>query len=318
MTADPLGVRAGAAWVASRARLVVLDEAALADLALRLRGLDLRPTVDPAYFFLGSPAETAAYVLTFTAVNFGSGWHPHVAKLPGRSGSVTMMSRLTERFRREGPLPADELAAMTAGKAAALFGQPLDSPVGELMELFGRALSDLGHLLLRRYGGDPVALVEAAGGSAVRLAELLVEMELFNDVADYDGRPVPLLKRAQIASADLAAALDGHPLGQFSDLGDLTIFADNLVPHVLRVEGVLRYEDNLSAAIDAGELVPAGSQAEVEIRASAVHAVELLVEQLSDQDPAPTAAGIDYLLWSTGQTPRFKATPRHRTRTPYY
>ena len=64
-------------------------------------------------------------------------------------------------------------------------------------------------------------------------------------------------------------------VADFADLDRLTIFADNLVPHVLRCEGVLVYERSLAARIDAGELLPPGG-AEREIRACAVHACELI------------------------------------------
>ncbi|MDP9375300.1 MAG: queuosine salvage family protein [Chloroflexota bacterium] len=109
------------------------------------------------------------------------------------------------------------------------------------------------------------------------LVELLAAMPSFRDVAIYRGRAVPYYKRAQLAAADLALALGGAGLGAFDDRDRLTIFADNLVPHVLRVDGVLRYDDTLAARVAAGELLLPGEPSEVEIRAAAVHAVELLV-----------------------------------------
>ena len=62
---------------------------------------------------------------------------------------------------------------------------------------------------------------------------------------------------------------------RFHDLDRLTIFADNLVPHVLRCDGVLVYDARLAAHIDAGRELRPGPQ-EREIRACAVHACELL------------------------------------------
>ena len=56
--------------------------------------------------------------------------------------------------------------------------------------------------------------------------------------------------------SDLALA----GVAEFDDLDRLTIFADNLVPHVLRVDGVLRYDPELAARIDAGELLPPGER----------------------------------------------------------
>jgi hypothetical protein len=99
----------------------------------------------------------------------------------------------------------------------------------------------------------------------------------------------------------------------FHDLGRLTIFADNLVPHVLRVDGVLRYHPDLAAHIDAGSLLPAGGDEEREIRACAVHACEQMASRIG---VSPRI--LDGWLWNRGQQPRYKAIPRHRTRTVFY
>ena len=134
-------------------------------------------------------------------------------------------------------------------------------PDHELMALYAEALRDLGRFLGDRRALDVVA---EAGGSAERLASMLAAgMPFFDDRGFW--------KRAQIAPNDLALA----GVAEFSDLDRLTIFADNLVPHVLRVDGVLRYDPALAARIDAGELLPPGEE-EREIRGCAVHACELL------------------------------------------
>ena len=101
-------------------------------------------------------------------------------------------------------------------------------------------------------------------------------------------------------------------MADFGDLDRLTIFADNLVPHVLRVDGVLVYDDDLAARIDRGELLPSGDE-EREIRACAVHACEQIAASM---DLPPRI--LDVWLWNRGQEPRYKALPRHRTRTVFY
>ena len=83
------------------------------------------------------------------------------------------------------------------------------------------------------------------------------------------------------------------------------MFADNVVPHVLRLDGVLRFEPELVGRINAEELIEHGSDEEVEIRACAVHAVELLAAHR----PGRCAAEIDQLLWYRGRGP---ATRRSR------
>jgi hypothetical protein len=235
------------------------------------------------------------------------------------SGYFTVATSLTERCRAYGPFSATELSRLTLADCAALFGQPSDGgPVDELMGLFARALNDLGGYLLARFGGRFVGLVEAADHSAERLVSLLAEMPFYRDVHAYDGLEVPFYKRAQLTAADLALALDGRGWGAFADLDRLTIFADNLVPHVLRLDGILHYDDDVLGRIQAGKLIPAGSPEEVEIRACALHAVELLVAELRRGGQPATAMMLDYLLWNRGQQPGYKAIPRHRSRSVFY
>ncbi len=186
------------------------------------------------------------------------------------------------------------------------------------MQLFARALSDLGRFLLARCSGDFGVLVAAAGGRPERLVELLCEMPLYRDVARYEELEVPFYKRAQITVSDLAIAFGGRGPGAFRELSRLTLFADNLVPHVLRCEGVLALDPALAGRIDAGELLPPGSPEEVELRACAVHAVEVLVAELRSRERVTTARELDQVLWSRGQRREYKARPRHRTRCVYY
>ena len=301
-----------------RDRLLAFARFLLSDSSYPLDSLD-HPVHDPNCHYLRHGADTAAFFLTLDTINFGSGYSPHLRKRPGMSGYFTMASSLNDHYRAFGPLSADELVQLDAQGCAAIFGQDLSMPPArELMGLFCTALNDLGRLVRDRYAGRFVGLVEAAETSAERLIRLLTEMPYFRDVSSYAGFEVPLFKRAQIAAADLALAFGGQGYGRFEDLDRLTIFADNLVPHVLRVEGVLSYDKELLASINAGELVPAGSPQEVEIRACGLHAVELLVAELDRLGRKVTARELDYVLWNRGQGRRFKSQPRHRTRTVYY
>lgn len=313
-------VRAGCAAVAARARYVHLQRDRLPAYARELPLAEITAaTIDPEHHYLGEPEATVAFFVTLDSINFGSGYFPHLQKRAGLSGYFTVATALAERFARAGPFSAPELGAITAADCAVLFGQEPDGgPRSELMALFANALRDIGAYLQAQHGGAFTALVAAAGGSAERLAELVAAMPYFRDVAAYDDLTVPLYKRAQLLAADLALAFGGEGYGAFRDLDRLTIFADNLVPHVLRLDGLLTYEPALLARIDAAQLIPAGSPEEVEIRAVAVHAVELLAAELREQGAPIYAHQLDYFLWNRGQQPRYKAVPRHRTRTVYY
>jgi hypothetical protein len=289
-------VRAACAEIAASARSVKIDLEAL-------DALDPGPPPEldaERHYLEGEPDAVATYVLALDTINFGSGWFPTLRKRRGADGTAvsgyfTVAWGLADRFRALGPYTNAELRAMRTEEIADVLGQPRSH---ELMALFAQALRELGGWL-----GDRSALeaIAAAEGSAVRLAEQLAAgMTMFSDVGFY--------KRAQITGSDLALA----GVAAFHDIDRLTIFADNLVPHVLRVDGVLVYDERLAAHIDAGRQLRPGPQ-EREIRACAVHACALIAQRtgMSERD-------IDNALWTRGGAPEYKATPRHRCRTIFY
>ena len=249
--------------------------------------------------------ELAAFWLTLDAINFGSGWFPTLRKPGGHSGYNTIAAGLREHFEQRAAWTPEQLAQIEAPDIAVVLGQ---DPGHKLMGLFATSLRDLG-IRVGAAGGF-AAVVDAAGGSAAALVELLAAWECFGDTSWYNGLELPFLKRAQIAAADLHRA----GVACFSDLHRLTMFADNLVPHVLRLDGVLEFEPELVARIEREELLEHGSPAEVEIRACAVQAVELIVAAR----PGSLPVQIDELLWLRGQTPAYKARPRHRSRCTAY
>ena len=311
-------IRAGCAAVAERARAVRIDDARLRDFALELVAQPPREEADPSRRPWDEAETTLAFVVTLDAVNFGSGWFPLLRKREGRSGYRTIAGALEARFRQEGPFSARELQVLTPEHCATLFDQPTGTEIDALMAHFSRALVDLGHWLERRFGGSFARMVEAAEARAETLVGLLDEMPLYHDVSRYGELRVPFYKRAQITAWDLACAFGGKGYGRFDDLDELTLFADNLVPHVLRRAGVLHYTPALSTRIDAGTPLEPGSPEEVEIRACAVVAVERCVALARTEGHHVNAARLDGWLWNRGQSPEIKAHPRHRARSVYY
>ena len=317
-------IRSAAARVAERSRHVRIEEAGLSALCRRLAAEpDPEPASDPVQRPFADPAHTLAFVVTLDAINFGSGWFPHLRKPGGRSGYFTIASALRARFEAEGPWSSAALQDLTAQDCARVFGQQPCSgdasrPVDELMALYARALQDLGRFLDARFGGRFERLVEAAGDRASALVVLLAEMPFYRDVSRYAGFDVPLYKRAQITVSDLANAFGGEGPGRFEDRAALTMFADNLVPHVLRLEGALACREELVQRIEAEQEIPSGSEEEVELRACGLHAVELCVAELRRLGVEASAESLDHRLWFRGQRPEFKARPRHRTRSVFY
>jgi hypothetical protein len=280
-------VRASCAAIARDARWVTIETGKLGDV-----DPGPPPSLDPERHYLeGTPEDVATYLLTLDAINFGSGWFPTLNKRPSSSGYFTVAWALADRFREHGPYDNDELRALSADDLADTLGQPRGH---ELMQLYADALRQLGDFL-----GDRHAL-DLVGDSAVQLATELTAMPFFDDRGFY--------KRAQIVPNDLTLA----GIATFDDIDELTIFADNLVPHVLRIDGVLTYHPDLADQIDSEQLLPQG-EAEREIRACAVHACVQIAKRLGIPE-----RDLDVMLWNRGQAPEYKAHPRHRTRSVYY
>lgn len=307
----PERVRESCAWVAERARHVRVVGSAIGQYAAELAEVVETAAPewpsDPAAGLPESDRELrAAFVLCLDAINFGSGWWPTIRKRAGSSGYTTISSALLERFLADGAWTAARLAEIAPAEVAGAVGQ---TPRHPLMKHYANALRDVGAAVARGYNGSFAAVADSAGGSAAALVDLLAAWPSFADESRYAGRRIAFFKRAQIAAADL----HGAGVAQLRGLDRLTAFADNLVPHVLRLDGILALAEDLEAAIDGGRLLAHGSPPEVELRACCVDAVERLAGAA-----ALPPAHVDSLLWHRGQGASYKARPRPRSRTTAY
>jgi hypothetical protein len=298
----PDEVRAACAYVADQARSVRIEKEAIEEYAA---GLPQAGSEDEPAPFAEDPETAAAWAISMNAINFGSGWWPTIRKRPGHSGYGTMAAGVTDRFAADGPWTVEELQAMDAERIAGVVGQDSEHP---LMPLFAAALRDVGDHVASDHHARLLGPAEAAD-SIPALAETFATWDSFADVSSYDDRKTPFYKRAQLAAADLRHA----GLADLPGLDRLTAFADNLVPHVLRVDGILRLDPDLTARIEAEELLEHGSPEEVELRACAVHAIELLAAA----SPL-TPAEIDSALWNSGRKRHYKALARPRSRNTAY
>lgn len=301
-------VREACAWVAERARSVRIVDGAISAYAETLH----RPEsddLDPSLAELGDDREAhAAFVICLDAINFGSGWWPTIHKRDGLSGYSTIAAGVGEHFRDAGPWSAADLTELGPAELGTVLGQ---DPAHPLMADYARSLQDVGAHLLAEHEGRFSHLVDSSGSSALALADQLATWEAYADASEYAGRPVPFYKRAQITAADL----DRAGVVSFADVDRLTAFADNLVPHVLRIDGVLRLAPAFEGKIEAGDLLEHGSPEEIELRACAVHAVELLTAVCDARLSPPR---IDTILWNRGRGARYKAAPRPRSRSTAY
>jgi hypothetical protein len=256
--------------------------------------------------------ERALRSLAANAINFGSGYHDLIRKEPGMSGAQTMLVRLMRYLDATGPLTVDRLLMFTTEDCSQVFGQEMDGgAVEQLVSRFAIALNDLG-VFLANHDGTAKSVLEQSGSSAEALAADLIGMPFYADTERHDAGDVAFYKRAQITPADLAR----EGLWLFDDLDRLTAFADNLVPHVLRLDGAIDVDPDVVASIERGERLEPGSAAEVELRAAAVVAVEELTARIDRPNVWPMH--VDEWLWKRGGSPHYKSVRRPRCRSVFY
>lgn len=314
-------IRKKCAYVAGHADYVTINTDKISDY---VRELPLDRIVDELgtdIHYIGARDEdTALYVIALDTINFGSGYFDHIKKRPGLSGYMTMAQSLKDRFEDKGALSAADMADITPQECADIFGQDItDSNVAELMQRFAGALNETGQYIMARYNGDVTAFIQGENHSAEKLVSRLSTLRHFHDESTFKGRDIPIYKRAQIMVADLFLAFQGKGLGRFDDIDAITTFADNVVPHVLRMDGVLEYTPELAKKIDNGEQLKQGGQMEVELRACAIHAVALIAEQARKQGFQVNDMNVDHILWGRGkQSDKYRRKPTHRTRTVFY
>jgi hypothetical protein len=322
---DLLGVLSSTAVVVRGASQVRIDvEAVRRFAAMSFPAAPPAAAQDGLHCTFLPPRRFLNYLLVLEALNF-SFWDDEprwrVLFEGARYDGYWALAAALRRALREDAIPlwdARWMAQVDEAQAATLLrgeGQPIP-----MLAERAANLREVGEVLLRRWQGEFARVVQTAGGDAVALAQLTAdEFPSFRDEALWrppggsQPRTVRFLKRAQICVADLARLLPDHPLGQVGGLERLTAFADYKVPQVLRKLGILVYSDTLARRVEAQEVLAAGSQEEIEIRAATIWACEWIGRALG----GAAASDVDYRLWLMGQE-KTSLPPYHRTRTIYY
>lgn len=286
-------VRTVARAVAGSTRHVWIDQRALATEASALARSTSAPAEPPA-----TPGfeleERLSFLVTRATIRFGAAWlEPETLE--------SRVDALVRRwFERDGPASASSLAAVEFAGLQTLAGAP--APAVELLDLWARALHDLGRLLAERHGGRFSNLAEAAGDSAEGWIEALIALPYFRDVQRYRGIAVPFFARAQRLAAEIGREISTRGGGDLRDRSTLVLGSDSRTIGALRDAQVLRCAAPVEERLDRAEPIPAHSEREVELRAVAVHAIEELAraagtgssaahERLLAAHPATAALG---------------------------
>ena len=261
-------------------------------------------------------------VMNFAFTDFESGVK-FSADYRGRtwSDSEGMFACVTQALDNGVPLTEGAyLAEINRAELGRVFSGNIEIPMlDERVEILNTA----GEVLAERYDGSAHRFVADcapamyADGNGL-LERLVAEFPRFNDVSTHDGHEVQLHKLAQLWLWQLHMALASAGEFAVADLDRMTAFADYIVPVALRLMGILSYSSELEAAINHGELIPANSPEEVEIRAHTLHATALLTDAINRIRPPSQSLvvpQVDFRLWKA-----YHATfwPHHLTRTIMY
>jgi hypothetical protein len=193
-----------------------------------------------------------------------------------------------------------------------------------------KCLHEVGKVLLEKYDGKFENVVKLAENSAVKLLNLVVrDFPCFRDEADFNGKRVSLYKRAQILIGDLWSCFRGEKLGLFTDLQEITMFADYRVPQALIHFKAMSYSDELMSDLKNNQILLNGSAEEVEIRLCSIYIVEKVKEQLmlelANNHPDISTKFInsiflDHFLWDYRRkyAKELAYIPFHKTYSVYY
>ncbi len=283
------------------------------------------PLWDNTYHFYDGTERTLNWLLLLDALNFcfwaekgRERWRVSY-KQETLNGYWAEAAALTRAVEEGVPLwNADYLSTISEEVVASIF-RPVES--SDPIPLFEQRVAnarEVGRVLLEKYQGQFAQAITQTNNNAIALVHLLARnFSSFNDVVSYRKHEVRFFKRAQICVADIYGSFGGKHWAAFTNLSKLTIFADYKLPQILRHYGVIEYHPTLAERVDNQELLEAGSEEEVEIRAATIWACELLRRSLERQGYTMNALEIDQRLWILSQKSE-DMRPYHRVRTQYY
>eukprot|EP01133_Synstelium_polycarpum_P019351 gene19351-23169_t len=275
-------------------------------------------------------------------INIGSGYRRELHAVSERGAYETICYGLFGMFlSQSGKLDNKFLSSMSIHEVSSYFNIPvsvevehqpciykyIDSPLKPLVVNIHHILRESAEICtllgFQDFGSLVYKYTEPAleGPSAAALVSQLVNLfPAFADRTVYTGgQQLAIYKKAQLLAADLYRRFkDVIPERfNFTDINDLTVFTDNVLPAVLRKLNILTITDaTLAAQIDAGTELAPGDQ-EAELRVLAIHASRSIVNRAHLINPNHFIVNdvkLDYYLWTKGKDAAFRTFERHYTK----
>eukprot|EP00050_Salpingoeca_kvevrii_P021804 m.115809 g.115809 ORF g.115809 m.115809 type:complete len:341 (+) comp9486_c0_seq7:67-1089(+) len=280
--------------------------------------------------------SVADWIFVVDTLNF-SFWHdddakPFTVEYAGKqyTGYWSLCAAINRALEEGIPITTPSFyASINDDTLAHIFRSATGTPAPMLAQRRAN-LHEAGRFLLEKHGGAFANCIDAAGGCAQKLIQMVLDgCTSYRDVAEYNGESVSIYKRVQILVADIWACFNKEGLGRFDDIDTLTMFADYRVPQCLVHLGLLEYSDELTEFLHTRQEMQPGDRREVEIRAASIWSVELLRRALERHEAMPSlrARGfhlnsivLDFYVWDLAKSRAadMSAIPIHRVRTKFY
>ncbi|WP_201732329.1 queuosine salvage family protein [Acidithrix sp. C25] len=326
-------IRSGAKELSLSSSWVTINEAHLNSYSDRLLqyAIDYDKELDPRFWILSDPIASFAFVIVVDYLNFGSGYFKDLQKNSTGSGYLTFAQGLTSYFVDHYPFKPSHLTTITSDQMTEILQQRDPSPqVSILIDLLVKAVNELGMYLEGNFADSFVEFAKYLNRDVDDCLKTLIELPALADYYEINEIAFYPLKKAQIILSDLDMIWRFHhknlDVAQIpfciSGIHKLTAFADNSLPHVLRVEKVLEYDPALESHIQLGGRLEYSSWAEVEIRAATIQSVEMIHAKLLGDGITLYPNQIDAAIWTSKHDPllsgKYRLSLSHKCKSIFY
>eukprot|EP01112_Ceratiomyxa_fruticulosa_P001352 TRINITY_DN1141_c0_g1_i2.p1 TRINITY_DN1141_c0_g1~~TRINITY_DN1141_c0_g1_i2.p1 ORF type:complete len:350 (+),score=52.01 TRINITY_DN1141_c0_g1_i2:273-1322(+) len=330
-------VKNSSRYAAENAIHVIINKEALQNFAQNKITLPLKPrSLRPYPLKFISPAHEINFHVLLAVLSFGSGFKKECNEICQRSPQLTIIYGVLSMVIGGAKLDMEYLNSVTLGDIQSLFDikidqdvphesipglyisrpsalRPFADKIHSVISTCGRKLAELqcrdfSHYLQKIMEENP---------SVDRFISMLSrDFPPFSDQGKLsDGTDVYLFSKAQRLIHDLILATSASRELQgafgyvrFLDPKQLTVFSDNVLPAILRHEGVLQYSPHLSSIVDGQQPIPSGPL-ETELRAVTVEACEQILDIIGRD--ANSAVDLDDFLRTLKKDEEHHSIVRH-------
>ncbi|KAF2071548.1 hypothetical protein CYY_007147 [Polysphondylium violaceum] len=288
-------------------------------------------------------SQEANFWFILDLLNFGSGFRKELKEASGKGAYETLCYGLMGMFLSQGgKLSAHFLHNLSLNDIGSFFSIPIQEEVQiqtgiytlkdttlkplavHIQKVLRESTETMFELGYEDFGEFVWKITTpAAGGDTKPLAadfinKIIQKIPAFNDQTVYQDHHVYFFKKVQLLAADLYRRF-GESLPErfnFSDIDQLTVFTDNVLPAVLRKFGILELSPSLAAHIDSSKELESGDQ-ETELRILAIQACNEMMEIVKTRPQnsfIKNSLELDYYLWTKGKDKEFREAERHYTK----